>query len=440
MAISKTQCGWMALGGMLCLFGVVLTCQWKESNRALAQTDDNVVIPVGAPVPVSEKLPPPEAGPELKPPMKEVAESSPPPEPLPLTEPILPLPLPDPEPRTVVDPAVKPVSGTMPKSAGTDAKSPAPPLPPPTPIAPSLTPPASTLPPLKVEPMSKADSALSDPPPAPPTPAPNVPQPVLPGTPGVPTTRTTPSLPTAAVSQAEYRTEGEPPLAPRPGPIQVYHVKHDGESPREIARRTLGTSERWEDVIKLNPNLKPDATLTEGTMVRLPADACIPVDEVETVRPLPVLRKPTPTKARVLPLTGTFPCNLDEKHTLVLPRAIRDQLGNCDTVLVSPGPDHCLWVTNHAHLERLADRLEQSPAREAEVRVFRRLYYAQTEKVPLTSDGRAQIPEKLVQFAGLHQEVVLVGIDDHFELWDVARWKQYTQQQSNAARAVAVEE
>ncbi len=40
MAISKTQCRWMALGGMLCLFGVVLFCKVREGNRASAQSDD----------------------------------------------------------------------------------------------------------------------------------------------------------------------------------------------------------------------------------------------------------------------------------------------------------------------------------------------------------------------------------------------------------------
>ena len=38
------------------------------------------------------------------------------------------------------------------------------------------------------------------------------------------------------------------------------------------------------------------------------------------------------------------------------------------------------------------------------------------------------ISEKLAEYAGLGKEVVLVGIDDHFELWDAARWQQYSQQ------------
>ena len=42
-------------------------------------------------------------------------------------------------------------------------------------------------------------------------------------------------------------------------------------------------------------------------------------------------------------------------------------------------------------------------------------------------------------FAGLRQEVLLIGIDDHFEVWDAATWRRYTQQKSAAARAAMAE-
>lgn len=222
---------------------------------------------------------------------------------------------------------------------------------------------------------------------------------------------------------------GEPPLAPAPGPVQIYRV-HNTETLQDIARRTLSI-ERWNEVQKLNPTLKPDEPLRSGTTVRLPADACIQSEDAEPVKPLPVLRcKPPAPKAKALPLTGTYQCSLDEKSRLTLPRAIRDQLDSSETVLLSPGPDKCLWLTTQPHLERLAERLDQSQVNEADVRVFKRLYFAQTEKLSVNGDGRVTIPERLGQFAGLHQEVVLVGIDDHFEVWDAARWRSYTQQKS----------
>jgi MraZ protein len=214
-----------------------------------------------------------------------------------------------------------------------------------------------------------------------------------------------------------------------------YQVRAGGETMRDIARHTLGGDDRWADIHRLNPMLQPDSTVGGGITIKLPADACVRDDDV--LQPLPTMRpKATPQKAKaVLPLTGTFSVNLDDKRTLLLPRIIRDQLGNADTLLISPGSDRCLWLTNQTHLDRLADRLEHSPAHEIDVRTFKRLYFAQTEKAAVADDGRITVPDRLAQFADLRQEVVLVGIDDHFELWDAAKWRHYTQQKSAAARA-----
>jgi MraZ protein len=178
-------------------------------------------------------------------------------------------------------------------------------------------------------------------------------------------------------------------------------------------------------------------TLPIGFVVRLPGDVCVQ-EEVELVKPLPALRvRPVSSKPKaVLPLTGTYQVTLDDKMILSLPKAVRDQLGNCDTILVSPGTDKCLWITNQPHLDRLSQRLDQSPAREVDVRTFKRLYYAQMVKTSIEADGRAALTERLTKFAGLHQEVVLVGIDDHFEVWDAARWRRYTQQKATRSNAL----
>ena len=196
-----------------------------------------------------------------------------------------------------------------------------------------------------------------------------------------------------------------------------------------------GDRRRIAEVCRLNPALHPEESLTAGTVVHLPQDACLPADEVEGIKPLPAMRpKTAPAKPRrVMALTGTYPCNVDDKRGIALPRAVREQFGDAETLLASPGPDQCLWLTDPSHQERLAERLEHSPAREVDVRVFKRLYYAQTERVTVGADGRITLSDRLAQFAGLSQEVVLVGIDDHFELWDAARWKQYTQVKSAAA-------
>ncbi len=137
-------------------------------------------------------------------------------------------------------------------------------------------------------------------------------------------------------------------------------------------------------------------------------------------------------------LTGTYPRTRDDKNRLALPKRVREQLGEPSTLFITPGPDQCLWVYTQDGLERLAEKLDQAPATDAEARVFRRLYFAQTEAVDVDRTGRILIPDRLAQFAGLRHEVVLIGVRDHLELWDGERWQQYLTQ--NAPRFDAVAE
>ncbi|MFO0929886.1 MAG: hypothetical protein U0736_23150 [Gemmataceae bacterium] len=176
---------------------------------------------------------------------------------------------------------------------------------------------------------------------------------------------------------------------------------------------------------------------TEPKVIKTAASTVVNSLESEAVQPLPTLRGRVVTRPKAaLPLTGTFLTTLADQKVMTLPPSIHDQLGNSTTLLVSPGSDRCLWLTNQAHLDRLQAKLDKSPARETDVRGFKRLYYAQTVKVAV-KDGRLILSDRLVQFAGLGQELVLVGIDDHFEVWDAARWRRYTQ--TKKARDVAEE-
>ena len=54
-----------------------------------------------------------------------------------------------------------------------------------------------------------------------------------------------------------------------------------------------------------------------------------------------------------------------------------------------------------------------------------RLYYSQAEEVELDTQGRIRIPERLAVFAGVSQEVILLGVHDHVEIWDQSAWENF---------------
>ena len=129
-------------------------------------------------------------------------------------------------------------------------------------------------------------------------------------------------------------------------------------------------------------------------------------------------------------LTGTHPRTLDDKKRVTLPKRIREQVGEVTQLFVTPGADQSLWVYTKDELERLSAKLDQTPATDAEARVFRRLFFAQMEAVDLDRTGRILIPDRLVQFAGLEREIVLLGVRDHLELWNAERYQGYLAQHS----------
>jgi len=136
-------------------------------------------------------------------------------------------------------------------------------------------------------------------------------------------------------------------------------------------------------------------------------------------------------------LTGTYPRTLDEKKRLALPRKVREQLGEPETLYVSPGLDQCLWLHTRQDLDQLAENLDQTPATDADARVFRRLFFARTDLVDVDGNGRILISERMLRFAGLEHEVVLIGDRNHLELWDSRRWQQYLEQHAPRFDAVA---
>jgi len=146
------------------------------------------------------------------------------------------------------------------------------------------------------------------------------------------------------------------------------------------------------------------------------------------IRTTPSVKKAVaPTKAKALPLTGQHPCTLDDMRGLLLPKSVRDQMGEADVLFLTPGSDQALWLTTAASLEKLTDKMEKKTEGEEDGKLNRRRYFALTERVTVDKTGRLVLPAALATGAELKQEVVLVGVGDHVEVWDAGRWQKYCQ-------------
>jgi MraZ protein len=126
-------------------------------------------------------------------------------------------------------------------------------------------------------------------------------------------------------------------------------------------------------------------------------------------------------------LTGTFVRAIDDKLRLAIPKRLRDALGAGPekSLFVTPGTDQSLAIYTEESLGQMAQRLTAASPTGPDVRAFSRLFYAQAQPTELDSQGRIRIPAELAGLAGLSREAVLLGVQDHLELWDRGRWEAY---------------
>lgn len=126
-------------------------------------------------------------------------------------------------------------------------------------------------------------------------------------------------------------------------------------------------------------------------------------------------------------LTGTYHRTLDEKNRLTIPKRVRDDLmGNEENlVYVTPETNRSLGLYSCREFHKRGEKLANMAGHAATVRNYQRLYYSQADQVELDSQGRILLPERLLQFAGIRQEVALLGVHDHVELWDRTNWEAF---------------
>jgi len=127
---------------------------------------------------------------------------------------------------------------------------------------------------------------------------------------------------------------------------------------------------------------------------------------------------------------GTHTPRLDDKGRLILPAKFREQLEK--GVIVTRGQERCLYVFPVDEFSRIADQLRQAPVTSKQARDYLRVFLSGASDESVDRQGRVTIPAMLRTYAGLDRDCAVIGAGQRIEIWDLAAWESYLNEQEQA--------
>ena len=116
-------------------------------------------------------------------------------------------------------------------------------------------------------------------------------------------------------------------------------------------------------------------------------------------------------------MTGTYEHSIDAKGRLFIPAKLREELGV--TFYLAMGVDECLAIYPQETWNRFTEKFASLPMSQS---AAMRPLFANASKCELDSQGRIVIPQKLLKYAGLETDAVIIGVNDRAEIWSAETW------------------
>jgi len=120
---------------------------------------------------------------------------------------------------------------------------------------------------------------------------------------------------------------------------------------------------------------------------------------------------------------GSFAYSIDNKGRLVIPAKFR--LATGATLFAMRGYEKCLSLYTEEAFSRLEHEIESLSFHQKNARDFIRIALSSTLELTIDDHGRILIPAKVVGQYQLSGSVIIVGTNDHIEIWSEDAWNEY---------------
>ena len=134
---------------------------------------------------------------------------------------------------------------------------------------------------------------------------------------------------------------------------------------------------------------------------------------------------------------GYYEHSLDDKGRLMIPAKLREGLSGGSPLYVLKGFEGCLSIYNEISFMKLSEKLSSLPYEDKEARSYIRNLLGSVVQLNVDKLGRIQIPTLVLTKFNISRQVAVIGVGDHFELWDLAKYQEYEADNSKKFEDVA---
>ena len=136
---------------------------------------------------------------------------------------------------------------------------------------------------------------------------------------------------------------------------------------------------------------------------------------------------------------GRFSYSIDNKGRVALPAKLRKNLSGSalGNSVITRGFERCLYVYPQDEWNKLEMYVRGLSFLDAQHRFYARTLFERATDSPIDSQSRLTLPQELIKFAGIENEVLILGVLDRIEIWSPVVFDDYQKNQPDTYETVA---
>lgn len=125
---------------------------------------------------------------------------------------------------------------------------------------------------------------------------------------------------------------------------------------------------------------------------------------------------------------GEFRHSVDNKGRVIIPAKFRLVLKDkyIEKFYVTRGLERCLFLFTENDWNLLEQKFKNLPLTQSTARAFSRLLFSGAYEAVCDKQGRILIPSHLLQYAKITKDVLVIGVSNRIEMWDMDAWNEFS--------------